>query len=58
MIELMLAVFLHSYIVYSCFLYKDKDLHKDNYWWAKWYILVAVAAVMAFICHPGKNSMF
>ena len=57
-IELMVAVGLHIYLVLKCFTYKDKELHKKSKWWTKWYLILALAAVVAFFKHPGKKGMF
>ena len=50
--ELVLAVLLHTYIVYLCFKFKD-NLYKDPPLAVKSYVLVAIAMVLAVIFHPG-----
>ena len=55
-IELMLAVFLHIYIVLKCLSYQDKELHKKSRWWTRWWLILVVAAALAFVKHPGKKG--
>ena len=58
MIELVFAVFIHFLIVFKCFTLKDRDLHKETPIWTKWYVILSVSAVLAFMMHPGKNGYF
>ena len=57
MIELVFAVALHFYIVFKCVTLKDKDLHTVSPWWSRWYVILCTSAILAFIKHPGKQSM-
>ena len=54
MIEIVLAVFLHAFIVLKCVTLKDRELHGKPAWWSKWYMVLAVAGVLALLKHPGK----
>ena len=53
--ELALAVMLHSYIVYLCFKMKD-NLHIEPPVYLRAQCLLAVAAVLSLILHPGEKN--
>ena len=57
-LELLLAVFLHLYIVLQCLKFKDKELHKDNVWWARWYIILALSTAWSLTFYPGKSGRY
>ena len=57
-VELYLALFLHSYIVYLYFKLKDAALYIETPAYMRWYTLAALAFVLSMIFHPGPKGNY
>jgi hypothetical protein len=55
-LEIVLAVVLHSYLVYLCYSYKDSIYKGIKEFYLKYPVLIVVALVLSTIFHPGKKG--
>ena len=51
-LEIIIAVCLHLYIVYQCYKYKDA-LQQEMPIYLRCFVLIAIAAILSGIFHPG-----
>ena len=53
--EIVLAVLLHSYIVFQCVKFKD-ELQQNMPIYLRWFWVVGIACTLATYYHPGKKG--
>jgi len=58
MIEIILAVGLHAYIIFLCYQYKDTIYKGIKEKYLKSPVLITICAVLSVILHPGSKGDF
>lgn len=55
--EITIALALHLYILYLCYRFKD-SLYREPPLYERWYVTVAIAALLSCILHPGAKGKY
>jgi hypothetical protein len=57
-IEICTAVFMHAYIVYLCYSYKDTIYKGVSAIYLKSYVLIGICFLLCTIFHPGNKGEY
>ena len=58
MIEILMALSMHAYIIYLCYSYKDTIYKGVKEPYLKWPVLTAVCLILSLILHPGSKGEY
>ena len=58
MVEILMGVGMHAYILYLCFIYKDSIYKGVKEPWLKWPVLTGACFVLSLVFHPGSKGEF
>lgn len=58
MIEILMAVGMHAYIIYLCYKFKDTIYKGTKEPYLKSPVLIIVCLILSFVLHPGSKGEF